>query len=231
MSTSLAFYDAPSESPIDSTAVETTRDEFGFDMCLDMEGPAILSSDPKAIERRNAVDGSVKITFDMAMNDTAGRPVRVFCDGVFDLFHQGHANVLHQAKTAFPNVYLIAGINCDRDTHRIKGQTVFYEEERLEILKHIRYIDEVCICPFNFDMEFVKEMKIDFVAHDAIPYPISGEADDMYQKFRDAGVFVETKRWEGVSTTDVLHRILTDVETYIVRNIGKGKVIQDRQRS
>lgn len=161
-----------------------------------------------------------------------GRSVRVYADGVFDLFHLGsvppllapqfklasrdstvdtvtntanrHMRQLEQAKKAFPDVYLIVGVTGDQETHKRKGLTVLSGAERAETVRHCKWVDEVIEnCPWIVSPEFLEEHKIDYVAHDDIPYG-AAEGDDIYQPIKAAGKFLVTQRTEGVSTTGII---------------------------
>ncbi|XP_065162960.1 choline-phosphate cytidylyltransferase B-like isoform X2 [Atheta coriaria] len=184
--------------------------------------PAVFSSDPIARQRLAECDYTIRITKEMAATGTAPRLVRMYADGAFDLFHQGHARVLMQAKQAFPNVYLIVGVCSDAMLHRQKGKTVLTEEERYGALTHCRYVDEVLRdAPWELTEDFLTEHKIDFVAHDDEPYP-SGDVEDIYAPLKARGMFVATQRTEGVSTSDLVARIVRDYDVYARRNLARG---------
>ncbi|KAF6817089.1 cholinephosphate cytidylyltransferase, partial [Colletotrichum musicola] len=156
-----------------------------------------------------------------------GRAVRVYADGVFDLFHLGHMRQLEQAKKAFPDVYLIVGVAGDVDTHTRKGLTVLSGRERAETVRHCKWVDEVIEdCPWIVTPDFLELHKIDYVAHDDIPYG-ADEGDDIYRPIKEAGKFLVTQRTEGVSTTGIITKIVRDYEKYIARQFKRGTSRQE----
>ncbi len=76
-------------------------------------------------------------------------PVRVYCDGVFDLFHLGHGNQLEYCKKLFTYTTLVVGVASDADVEKERGKPVMTQQERAETLKHCKWVDEViCPCPW-----------------------------------------------------------------------------------
>lgn len=69
----------------------------------------------------------------------------VFTNGCFDILHIGHARYLADAR-ALGDV-LVVGLNSDRSVRALKGPTrpLVPEEERAEMLAHLRAVDYVCI--------------------------------------------------------------------------------------
>lgn len=160
------------------------------------------------------------------------------------MFHFGHAKALEQAKTAFPDVYLLVGGKCkgvqasdtcecewyltfpvvcnDVETHKRKGKTVMNEEERYESVRHCRWVDQVIHdAPWIVTQEFIDEHKIDYVAHDAEPYQ-STEYGDVYAFVKEQGKFLPTQRTDGISTSDLITRIVRDYDSYLRRNLERG---------
>ncbi|KAF6040771.1 hypothetical protein EB796_000913 [Bugula neritina] len=189
--------------------------------------PAPFSDDQKAIESNRQTDYSIKISLEEAKAGTAPRRVRVFADGIYDMFHSGHARQLMQVKQLVPNAYLIVGVCNDALTLENKGRTVMNEKERYEAIRHCRYVDEVLRdTPWKVTDEFLTFHKIDFVAHDDLPYSAAG-SEDIYSALKAKGMFLATQRTEGISTTDVIARIIKDYDMYVRRNLSRGYTRED----
>lgn len=62
--------------------------------------------------------------------------------GTFDMFHIGHLNLIKNARSRCD--YLIVGVNSDELVKEYKGKNVVVPlEERMEIIRSLRYVDEV----------------------------------------------------------------------------------------
>ena len=67
-----------------------------------------------------------------------------YTQGVYDMFHIGHLNLLNHAKEQCE--YLIVGVNSDSLVEEYKHKkTVIPEHDRAEIVRNIRSVDECII--------------------------------------------------------------------------------------
>lgn len=74
---------------------------------------------------------------------------RGYIAGVFDLFHVGHLNMFKRAKEQCE--YLIVGVVCDEGVRKNKKTEPFIPfEERVEMVRSCRYVDEAVEIPFGY---------------------------------------------------------------------------------
>lgn len=87
----------------------------------------------------------------------------VYIIGVFDLYHRGHIELLKKAKSLGSK--LIVAINSDKIVTNYKREPIFHEEDRLELVKSCRYVDEAFIIHEFDNKEYIKNLKIDIIVH------------------------------------------------------------------
>jgi choline-phosphate cytidylyltransferase len=96
------------------------------------------------------------------------------------------------------------------------------DKERYESLRHCKWVDEVIEdAPWIITQEFLDKHEIDYVAHDDIPYKGEG-CEDVYEFVKSQGQFMATKRTDGVSTSELITRIVRDYDSYVRRNLERG---------
>lgn len=138
------------------------------------------------------------------------RQIRIFMEGAFDITHYGHMNAFRQGA-ALGN-YLIVGVNSSESIAECKGsRPVMTDDERCAAVAACRFVDEVIPkTPYVMTPEYLakimKEFAIDFVVHGDEPCLVNGQ--DVYGHVKKIGKFKSIPRTEGVSTTDVVGRIL-----------------------
>uniref|UniRef100_H3AF57 ethanolamine-phosphate cytidylyltransferase n=1 Tax=Latimeria chalumnae TaxID=7897 RepID=H3AF57_LATCH len=134
------------------------------------------------------------------------RSVRVWCDGCYDMVHYGHSNQLRQARAM--GDYLVVGVHTDEEIAKHKGPPVFTQQERYKMVRAIKWVDEIVEeAPYVTTLETLDEHNCDFCVHgDDITLTVDGK--DTYEEVKTAGRYRECKRTQGVSTTDLVGRML-----------------------
>lgn len=143
---------------------------------------------------------------------------RIWVDGCFDMLHFGHTNALRQARMLGPpgKTELFCGTHSDIEIEKVKGPPIMHEEERYEALRHCKFVDFVVEnYPYSTRLKDMSLFEIDFVAHGD---DVSTDADgrNSYQEMIDAGKFRVFKRTDGISTTDLVGRMLLCTKQHMV---------------
>lgn len=134
------------------------------------------------------------------------KPVRLWCDGCYDMVHFGHANSLRQAKAL--GDYLVVGVHTDEEISKHKGPPVFNEQERYKMVRAIKWVDEVVEgAPYVTSLETLEKYGCDFCVH-GDDITMTADGVDTYHQVKDAKKYKEVQRTAGVSTTDLVGRML-----------------------
>ena len=124
-----------------------------------------------------------------------------YTTGVYDLFHIGHLNLLRNAKAMCDR--LIVGVSSDELVSYKNKKAVIRFEDRMEIVRSIKYVDAV-VGQYDMDkFEIWKKIKFNvmFVGDDWYATP---KWKQIEKQFNDVGVkIVYFPYTKGISSTRV----------------------------
>jgi D-beta-D-heptose 7-phosphate kinase/D-beta-D-heptose 1-phosphate adenosyltransferase len=129
----------------------------------------------------------------------------VFTNGVFDLLHPGHVDVLRGARACGDT--LVVGVNSDASVQRLKGPSrpIRSEQDRLYVLAALEVVDAVVLFDEDTPLELVRALQPDVIAKggDYTPESIVGAAEVRAR----GGEVVVIPLTPGHSTTFIIQRI------------------------
>jgi D-beta-D-heptose 7-phosphate kinase/D-beta-D-heptose 1-phosphate adenosyltransferase len=129
----------------------------------------------------------------------------VFTNGVFDLLHPGHLDVLRHARAC--GDVLIVGVNTDASVRRLKGpgRPVRREDERAVVLAALEMVDAVTLFDEDTPRELIVRLEPDVIVKggDYTPDTVVGAAEVTAR----GGEVVIVPLTPGQSTTSIIARL------------------------
>ena len=123
-----------------------------------------------------------------------------YTQGVYDMFHIGHLNLINHAKELCEQ--LIVGVNSDELVYSYKHkETVIKENDRAEIVRNIKAVDNCIIVSTLDKIELFKQINFDaiFIGSDWYGNPRWMQTQEELAEFGVDVVFLP--HTEGVSST------------------------------
>jgi D-beta-D-heptose 7-phosphate kinase/D-beta-D-heptose 1-phosphate adenosyltransferase len=133
----------------------------------------------------------------------------VFTNGVFDLLHPGHVDLLVAAREQ--GDALVVGVNGDESVRRLKGpgRPVRGEVARAYVLAALEAVDAVVIFDQDTPLELVRELRPSVIVKggDYSPDTVVGAAEVR----ASGGQVVIVPLTPGQSTTAIIEKLRTNV--------------------
>lgn len=123
--------------------------------------------------------------------------MRIITFGTFDILHYGHIRILQRAKEMGST--LIVGVSSDALNFKKKNRNPVYSEfERMEIIKALRFVDEVFL-------EESLEKKRDYILHHKADMLVMGnDWEGKFDEFKDICQVHYLERTPSISTTSII---------------------------
>jgi D-beta-D-heptose 7-phosphate kinase/D-beta-D-heptose 1-phosphate adenosyltransferase len=129
----------------------------------------------------------------------------VFTNGVFDLLHPGHVDVLAAARSN--GDALIVGVNSDASVRRLKGESrpVRTESDRSYVLAALEAVDAVVVFSEDTPLELIRALHPDVLVKggDYTPETVVGRSEVESR----GGRVVIVPLTMGHSTTSIIERL------------------------
>jgi len=136
-------------------------------------------------------------------------PVVGYAPGAYDLFHVGHLNVLRNARQHCD--VLIAGVVSDEMLELTKGRRpVVPLAERMEIVRHISFVDEVVAEVVPEKLETWRTVRFD-VIFKGDDWRGTPKGDKLERDFASVGVRVHYFPYTVHTSSTLLRRALDDI--------------------
>ena len=114
--------------------------------------------------------------------------------------------------------FLVVGVHSDAEIAKNKGPTVMKEEERYAAVESCKWVDQVVRdAPYFTSVEMLDKYNCDYCVH-GDDITTTADGTDCYKEVKEAGRYMECKRTIGVSTTEIVGRMLLMTKDHHERN-------------
>ena len=148
--------------------------------------------------------------------------MRIYCDGIFDLFHKGHLQHFQKIHTFFSEeIQLVVGVISDEMTIKYKRKPVFNEIQRCKIINSLELVNEAFITDLMIiNEDFISKYNIDYVIH-----AFNNEEDKkkqyiFFEHLIKKNKFIEIGYNQGISTTNIIDSYFKDDKIHDNKKLG-----------